>query len=95
MTPLGEGEGHDINNLGTAVLGEKLKPLAAEGRAVGVMLPNANGAVVTILGLMSAGRVPAIRDPHDPNLVDDADSPTAASPLEPPQVDDVIHTATR
>jgi acyl-[acyl-carrier-protein]-phospholipid O-acyltransferase/long-chain-fatty-acid--[acyl-carrier-protein] ligase len=46
--------------IGTAVLGEKLKPLAAEGRAVGVMLPNANGAVVTILGLMSAGRVPAM-----------------------------------
>ena len=35
-------------------------PLAAEGRAVGVMLPNANGAVVTILGLMTAGRVPAM-----------------------------------
>ena len=35
-------------------------PLAPEGRAVGVMLPNANGAVVTILGLMSAGRVPAM-----------------------------------
>ncbi len=35
-------------------------PLAPEGRAVGVMLPNANGAVVTVLGLMSAGRVPAM-----------------------------------
>jgi len=35
-------------------------PLAPEGRAVGVMLPNANGAVVTLLGLMSAGRVPAM-----------------------------------
>jgi acyl-[acyl-carrier-protein]-phospholipid O-acyltransferase/long-chain-fatty-acid--[acyl-carrier-protein] ligase len=43
-----------------AVLGAKLKPLAGEGRALGVMLPNANGAVVTILGLMSAGRVPAM-----------------------------------
>ena len=30
------------------------------GRAVGVMLPNANGAAVTILGLISAGRVPAM-----------------------------------
>jgi acyl-[acyl-carrier-protein]-phospholipid O-acyltransferase/long-chain-fatty-acid--[acyl-carrier-protein] ligase len=35
-------------------------PLAAPGRALGVMLPNANGAIVTILGLMSAGRVPAM-----------------------------------
>ena len=43
-----------------SVLGAKLMPLAPEGRAVGVMLPNANGAVVTILGLMSAGRVPAM-----------------------------------
>ena len=32
----------------------------ARGPAVGVMLPNANGAVVTVLGLMSAGRVPAM-----------------------------------
>jgi acyl-[acyl-carrier-protein]-phospholipid O-acyltransferase/long-chain-fatty-acid--[acyl-carrier-protein] ligase len=43
-----------------AVLGAKLMPHAALGRAVGVMLPNANGAVVTLLGLMSAGRVPAM-----------------------------------
>jgi acyl-[acyl-carrier-protein]-phospholipid O-acyltransferase/long-chain-fatty-acid--[acyl-carrier-protein] ligase len=43
-----------------AVLGAKLMPLAVQGRALGVMLPNANGAVVTILGLMSAGRVPAM-----------------------------------
>ena len=42
------------------VLGHKLMPLAAEGKALGVMLPNANGAVVTILGVMSAGRVPAM-----------------------------------
>jgi acyl-[acyl-carrier-protein]-phospholipid O-acyltransferase/long-chain-fatty-acid--[acyl-carrier-protein] ligase len=45
---------------GAAVLGTKLMPLAPEGRALGVMLPNANGAAVTILGLMSAGRVPAM-----------------------------------
>ena len=44
----------------TAILGAKLMPLALEGRAVGVMLPTANGAVVTLLGLMSAGRVPAM-----------------------------------
>jgi acyl-[acyl-carrier-protein]-phospholipid O-acyltransferase/long-chain-fatty-acid--[acyl-carrier-protein] ligase len=42
------------------ILGTKLLPLSEEGRAVGIMLPNANGAVVTLLGLMSAGRVPAM-----------------------------------
>jgi acyl-[acyl-carrier-protein]-phospholipid O-acyltransferase/long-chain-fatty-acid--[acyl-carrier-protein] ligase len=46
--------------LGAHVLGSKLMPLASEGKALGVMLPNANGAVVTILGVMSAGRVPAM-----------------------------------
>jgi acyl-[acyl-carrier-protein]-phospholipid O-acyltransferase/long-chain-fatty-acid--[acyl-carrier-protein] ligase len=46
--------------IGAAILGSKLMPMAAEGRAVGVMLPNANGAVVTILGLMTTGRVPAM-----------------------------------
>jgi acyl-[acyl-carrier-protein]-phospholipid O-acyltransferase/long-chain-fatty-acid--[acyl-carrier-protein] ligase len=46
--------------VGASILGTKLIPLAPEGRAVGVMLPNANGAVVTLLGLMSAGRVPAM-----------------------------------
>jgi len=46
--------------LGAAVLGRKLMPLANEGKAIGVMLPNANGAVVTILAVMSAGRVPAM-----------------------------------
>ncbi|MCC6890887.1 MAG: acyl-[ACP]--phospholipid O-acyltransferase [Hyphomicrobiales bacterium] len=43
-----------------SVLGAKLMPFAGEGRAIGVMLPNSNGAVVTVLGLMSAGRVPAM-----------------------------------
>jgi len=46
--------------VGAAILGAKLMPLAPEGRAIGVMLPNANGAVVAILGLMTAGRVPAM-----------------------------------
>jgi len=45
---------------GASVLGRKLMPLAELGEAVGVMLPNANGAAVTILALMSAGRVPAM-----------------------------------
>ncbi len=46
--------------LGTRILGKKLMPLAEFGKPLGVMLPNANGAVVTIFGLMSAGRVPAM-----------------------------------
>jgi acyl-[acyl-carrier-protein]-phospholipid O-acyltransferase/long-chain-fatty-acid--[acyl-carrier-protein] ligase len=46
--------------LGISILGRKLMPLAPEGKAVGVMLPNANGAVVATFGLMSAGRVPAM-----------------------------------
>jgi acyl-[acyl-carrier-protein]-phospholipid O-acyltransferase/long-chain-fatty-acid--[acyl-carrier-protein] ligase len=43
-----------------AVLGSKLMPLALEGRSLGVMLPTSNGAVVTLLAVMSAGRVPAM-----------------------------------
>jgi acyl-[acyl-carrier-protein]-phospholipid O-acyltransferase/long-chain-fatty-acid--[acyl-carrier-protein] ligase len=42
------------------ILGAKLMPLAAEGRAVGVLLPTSNGAAVTVLALMSGGRVPAM-----------------------------------
>lgn len=46
--------------IGAEVLGRKLSPLAQRGEAVGVMLPNANGAAVTLLGLISAARVPAM-----------------------------------
>jgi acyl-[acyl-carrier-protein]-phospholipid O-acyltransferase / long-chain-fatty-acid--[acyl-carrier-protein] ligase len=46
--------------IGAHVLGRKLSAYAAEGEAVGVLLPNANGAAATILGLISAGRVPAM-----------------------------------
>jgi acyl-[acyl-carrier-protein]-phospholipid O-acyltransferase/long-chain-fatty-acid--[acyl-carrier-protein] ligase len=45
---------------GIVVLGRKLMPLGDAGEAVGVLLPNANGAAVTILALMSAGRIPAM-----------------------------------
>ena len=45
----------------TAILGAQADAAgAARASAVGVMLPNANGAVVTMLALMSAGRVPAM-----------------------------------
>jgi acyl-[acyl-carrier-protein]-phospholipid O-acyltransferase / long-chain-fatty-acid--[acyl-carrier-protein] ligase len=43
-----------------AILGAKLMPLALEGRALGIMLPTSNGAVVTLFAVMSAGRVPAM-----------------------------------
>jgi acyl-[acyl-carrier-protein]-phospholipid O-acyltransferase / long-chain-fatty-acid--[acyl-carrier-protein] ligase len=46
--------------LGARVLGKKLSAYAAEGEAVGVLLPNANGAAVTLLGLISSARVPAM-----------------------------------
>lgn len=44
----------------TRILGAKLMPLAPEGRPIGVMLPTSNGAAVTVLALMSGGRVPAM-----------------------------------
>jgi acyl-[acyl-carrier-protein]-phospholipid O-acyltransferase / long-chain-fatty-acid--[acyl-carrier-protein] ligase len=46
--------------VGAAVLGGKLMRLGSTGDAIGVMLPNANGAAVTLLAAMSAGRVPAM-----------------------------------
>lgn len=45
--------------------------------------------------LTPAGRLPDIRSARDSALVDDAASPTADSPLEPPNADDVIRTAIR
>jgi acyl-[acyl-carrier-protein]-phospholipid O-acyltransferase / long-chain-fatty-acid--[acyl-carrier-protein] ligase len=44
----------------TRILGAKLMPLAPEGRPIGVMLPTSNGAAVTVLALLSGGRVPAM-----------------------------------
>src|SRR6516165_5105711 len=46
--------------VGARVLAGKFTPLAGEGEALGVMLPNANGAAATLLGMMSAGRAPAM-----------------------------------
>ena len=45
---------------GSRLIGTKLMPFAGEGQAIGVMLPNANAAAVAVLGLISAGRVPAM-----------------------------------
>ena len=46
--------------IGARVIGHKLASSTREGEAIGVMLPNANAAPVTILGLSSAGRIPAM-----------------------------------
>ncbi|MER9603399.1 acyl-[ACP]--phospholipid O-acyltransferase [Mesorhizobium sp. M0243] len=43
-----------------AVLGEKFKHLYADQTTLGIMLPNANGACAALLGVMSAGKVPAM-----------------------------------
>ncbi len=42
------------------VLAGKFSPLAGDGETVGVMLPNSNGAAAAVLGMISAGRVPAM-----------------------------------
>ena len=46
--------------LGVAALVPKLSALSRPGEAVGVMLPNAAGTVVTFFALQAAGRVPAM-----------------------------------
>ncbi|MCX8252841.1 Acyl-[ACP]--phospholipid O-acyltransferase [Beijerinckiaceae bacterium RH AL1] len=46
--------------IGARVLGAKLMPLAPAGGKIGVMLPTSVGCVVTLLGLMSAGRIVAM-----------------------------------
>jgi NADH-quinone oxidoreductase subunit K len=45
--------------------------------------------------LTPAGLVPEIRDVNDRTLVDDARSPTAEAPIEPPQPQEVIKAAAR
>ena len=46
--------------LGASVLGRKLAALTKPGESVGVLLPNANGTLVTFLALLAYGRVPAM-----------------------------------
>ena len=45
---------------GASVLARKFTALFPDEQTLGVMLPNANGAVATFLGVMSAGKVPAM-----------------------------------
>ena len=46
--------------IGARVLGRKLAPVVPVGGTIGVMLPTSIGCTVTLLGLMSAGRVVAM-----------------------------------
>lgn len=46
--------------IGARALGEKVIGLSVENEALGVLLPNANGAAAAILAVMSSGRVPAM-----------------------------------
>jgi acyl-[acyl-carrier-protein]-phospholipid O-acyltransferase/long-chain-fatty-acid--[acyl-carrier-protein] ligase len=46
--------------LGAQALGAKLKTVAPEGAAVGLMLPNSAGAAVSFFALQTIGRVPAM-----------------------------------
>ncbi|MBZ9989244.1 AMP-binding protein [Mesorhizobium sp. BH1-1-5] len=46
--------------IGARVLGRHFETVTAPGEAVGVLLPNANGVVLTFVGLISAGRVAAM-----------------------------------
>jgi len=46
--------------IGARVLGRRFEAVTAPGEAVGVLLPNANGVVLSFVGLLSAGRVAAM-----------------------------------
>ena len=46
--------------LGSAILGRRLAADTKPGERVGVLLPNANGTVVTFMALQAFGRVPAM-----------------------------------
>ena len=58
--PLGTRLSYGKLILGAQVLGAKLAPLAPEGAAVAVMLPNSAGVAVTFFALQTIGRVPAM-----------------------------------
>ncbi|TGQ66711.1 2-acyl-glycerophospho-ethanolamine acyltransferase [Mesorhizobium sp. M00.F.Ca.ET.186.01.1.1] len=46
--------------IGARVLGRRFEAVTAPGEAVGLLLPNANGVVLSFIGLLSAGRVAAM-----------------------------------
>ncbi|MEM7462085.1 MAG: acyl-[ACP]--phospholipid O-acyltransferase [Pseudomonadota bacterium] len=45
---------------GAAVLGARFKQMFPDQENIGVLLPNANGTAAAVLGVMSAGKVPAM-----------------------------------
>lgn len=45
---------------GIAVIGKKIQKAFPNEGTLGVMLPNANGSIITMLGVISAGKVPAM-----------------------------------
>ena len=46
--------------IGARVLGSRFEAMSKPGEALGILLPNANGVVLAMLGLISAGRVAAM-----------------------------------
>jgi acyl-[acyl-carrier-protein]-phospholipid O-acyltransferase/long-chain-fatty-acid--[acyl-carrier-protein] ligase len=54
------GLSYDKLILGAMVLGRRLVADTAPGDRVGILLPNVNGVVVTLFGLMFRGRVPVL-----------------------------------
>ncbi|UCI06656.1 AMP-binding protein [Mesorhizobium sp. B1-1-8] len=46
--------------IGARVLGRRFEAVTAPGEAVGLLLPNANGVVLSFVGLISAGRIAAM-----------------------------------
>jgi acyl-[acyl-carrier-protein]-phospholipid O-acyltransferase / long-chain-fatty-acid--[acyl-carrier-protein] ligase len=46
--------------IGARVLGKRFNAISAPSEVIGVLLPNANGAIVTFFGLQSGGRVAAM-----------------------------------
>ncbi|SED24823.1 acyl-[acyl-carrier-protein]-phospholipid O-acyltransferase / long-chain-fatty-acid--[acyl-carrier-protein] ligase [Rhizobiales bacterium GAS188] len=58
--PLGTKLGYRKLILSAQILGRKLQGLTQPGEAVGVLLPNSAGVVVTFFALQSSGRVPAM-----------------------------------
>lgn len=45
---------------GARIIGQKVEAKTAPGEAVGLLLPNTNGVAISLLGLLSAGRVAAM-----------------------------------
>ena len=45
---------------GARILGQRFEALSAPGEAVGLLLPNSNGVAMSLIGLLSSGRVAAM-----------------------------------